>query len=235
MKRLLSFFVLTVLVGSMCSVSAQDYKKNIFGIRVGMNVANANMKISAMDLIKMDLDTKSRVSYNVGLSYERLLLSNSPLYLETGLYYTDKGFKGIDTLEDIKCSTGYLQLPLMVNYKFNILNLVTIAPSAGIYYSLGVADMVKFDGLSESNVVFGEDGIFKRSDFGYRLGVSVSLWNFVLGFSYEGGFINTFKSDNLDMGFDDAEYYDYDYDDFDIGIDAKAHTSNFVISLGYNF
>ena len=144
-----------------------------------MNVANTNMKLSAMDLINIDLDTDSRVSYNVGLSYERLLLSNSPLYFETGLYYSDKGFKSIETLEDIKCSTGYLQLPLMVNYKFNILNLITIAPSAGIYYSLGVADMVKFDGLSESNVVFGEDGIFKRSDFGYRLGVSVSLWNFV--------------------------------------------------------
>ena len=79
---------------------------------------------------------------------------------------------------------------------------------------------------------------------GYKLGVSVAWKNIVLGFSYEGGFLNLLNVDNI-VGDLVGDFYNYDYDygyddDFGFNIDAdalgiKAHNSNFVISLGYNF
>lgn len=233
----------------VCSSYAQEYQKNIFGVRAGMNIANVNAKILGLDLDAL-VDLDSKVHFNAGISYERLLLNKAPLYLETGLYYTNKGFKvGYD--EGLaRCNIGYLQLPLMVNYKFNIKDVVTIAPSAGIYYSFGVTGKIKesydveyLGDMSYSANVF-EGNYIKRSDLGYKLGVSVAWKNIVLGFSYEGGFLNLLNVDNIvgDLVGDFYNYdYDYDYDDdfgFNIDADAlgiKAHNSNFVISLGYNF
>lgn len=234
----------------VCSSYAQEYQKNIFGVRAGMNIANVNAKMLGLDLDEL-VDLDSKVHFNAGISYERLLLNKAPLYLETGLYYTNKGFKvGYDDESLARCNIGYLQLPLMVNYKFNIKDVVTIAPSAGIYYSFGVTGKIKesyddeyLGDMSYSASVF-EGNYIKRSDLGYKLGVSVAWKNIVLGFSYEGGFLNLLNVDNIvgDLVGDFYNYdYDYDYDDdfgFNIDADAlgiKAHNSNFVISLGYNF
>ena len=63
------------------------------------------------------------------------------------------------------------------------------------------------------------DDTLRRSDLGYRCGLSLSWKDIVLGFAYEGSMMNILKPE----AFDDELF------------GLKAHNSNFTISLGYNF
>lgn len=87
MKKFLLIVVATMFVGT---ISAQDWQKNIFGIRAGANFSNLTFKSSGS--ISGDI----RPSFHAGFNYERLLLNNIPLYLESGLYYSNKGYKLAD-------------------------------------------------------------------------------------------------------------------------------------------
>lgn len=224
MKKLLLFVAAVMLLGS---ASAQDLQKNIYGVRAGVN-------FSSIDLELLDM-FGFRTGFQAGVSYEHLLLKNNPLYLETGLLYSNKGCKYSDEVFGFgygaEISTSYIEVPIMLNYKFFIGNDITLYPSAGVYYAFGVASKEKgFVGggdessfienveISGSSSAFGEDGFLKRSDFGYRVGVSATWKNLVLSAGYEGSFMNVAKS----------------FDDGDIPISLKAKNLNIFITLGYN-
>ena len=66
MKKVLLFIVATMFVGS---VSAQDWQKNIFGVRAGVNFSTMGM--TGFESVGY------RTSFNAGLSYERMLLKNN--------------------------------------------------------------------------------------------------------------------------------------------------------------
>ncbi|WP_289109151.1 hypothetical protein [uncultured Alistipes sp.] len=62
------------------NVMAQDYAKNIYGVRAGVNLNFLTGDFHAL--------TQGTTSFHVGGTYQRLLLANQPLYLETGLFFT---------------------------------------------------------------------------------------------------------------------------------------------------
>ena len=109
---------------------AQNYEKNIFGIRAGLNVSNVSMDYFA---------PKSKAGFHVAGVYQRLLTGSLPLYLETGLQISQKGCKiNYEDSETDKYNATYVEIPVMVNYKFNIRDIVTLYPSVGLYYAFGV-------------------------------------------------------------------------------------------------
>lgn len=220
MKKVLFFVAAVMLLGS---ASAQGLQKNIFGVRAGANISNLSINFD-----EMNMDFKP--SFNAGVSYERLLLSSTPLYLETGLYYTNKGAKqGAWEDEDglYQFSLNYLEVPVMVNYKFHLGNNFALYPSAGLYYAFGVggSEQEKYKEIDEEGTyieiskynVFGADRMLKRSDFGYRVSVSAMWKNIVLTAGYEGSILNTWQ------------------DSGDENLSLKMRNSNIFISLGYNF
>lgn len=212
MKKFLLIVVATMFVGT---ISAQDWQKNIFGIRVGANLSNLTFKSSGS--ISGDI----RPNFHAGFNYERLLLNNIPLYIESGLYYSNKGYKLIDYDEKHIVSFNYVEIPLMVNYKFRISDF-TLYPSAGVYYAYGISGKEtyrdEYEGGAEVEEydAFGEDGEYNRSDFGYRIGISATYKNFVLGVGYEHSLLNVCNAKDFDG-------------------DIKASNSNIFISVGYNF
>lgn len=64
----------TIIMAASVSAYAQDYEKNIFGVRAGLNITNASMKSGALSL-----DTKARAGLYVGGVYQRLLTKSIPL------------------------------------------------------------------------------------------------------------------------------------------------------------
>ncbi|MBO5902445.1 MAG: outer membrane beta-barrel protein [Tidjanibacter sp.] len=222
MKKLLLFVAAVMLLGS---AAAQSLPKNIVGVRAGANFSSLDFELlGAFDF---------RTNFNAGVSYERLLLKNLPLYLETGLHYSNKGFKYSDfydyeddyEYEDsygTRISLSYIEVPVMLNYKFFIGNDIALYPSAGVYYAFGVAGnaVETFNGekLGEPSDVFGEDGLLRRSDFGYRVGISASWRNFVLSAGYEGSILNVAQPFIEDFGI----------------ISLKAKNLNIFVTLGYN-
>ena len=196
MKKLILLVAAAVLF--LGSANAQKFEKNIFGVRAGLNVSNVRF-----DGISPD----SKIGFHIGGSYERLLAS-FPLYLETGLQLTWKGCQVDDEGFTNKLNAAYLEIPIMVNYKFNIEDKVVLYPSAGFYYGLGVGGKIK---TTEGNIDTFSDLTAKRSDFGLRF-AGTALWNqftFSLGYEFSITDISQFNQ--------------------------KIKPNNFFISVGYNF
>ena len=130
MKKLL--LCLLAITAAISTAWAQTPKKNIFGLRVGMDMS----KISI-------LDTGSGEKY---LSELR-----TSFYFEFGLMLHNKGGKvqATDGGSDIELSLNamYLELPVMLNYHIRLAPKVAVIPFAGFYGSLGVDGKQSFDDL----------------------------------------------------------------------------------------
>ena len=154
-------FILLVLL-SAGAVRAQRYEKNILGVRAGLNLSSYSISESGVSV-----STDSRAAFHVAVSDQILLCDRLPFYLETGLAFSSRGGK----LSGVSFRPSYLQIPVLVNYHFNIKDIVTIQPFAGLYYGLGIGGKMKANG--EKDDIFGDDGMLKRSDLGVRLGAGV--------------------------------------------------------------
>lgn len=196
MKKLFLVLVGTMLLAG--TASAQEYAKHVFGVRAGLNIANISI-----DGIKPE----SKAGFHIGGSYRYLLTERMPLYLESGLSITQKGFK-LDAAS-AKCNAFYVQIPVLVTYKFRVADEIAILPAGGFYYALGIGGKFKANGNKADT--FGDDGFFKRSDFGMRFGASVEWKRYSFGAGYE------FSLSNISEDSSDC------------------HNRNFFLSVGYNF
>ncbi len=200
MKKLFLILAGTVLLAG--TAAAQQYEKHIFGVRAGLNIANVSI-----DGIKPE----AKAGFHIGGSWQYLLTENHLLYLESGLSITQKGFK-LDKAST-KCNLFYAQVPVLVTYKFAVADEVRIMPVGGFYYALGLGGKLKMKGEdgTEKADMFGEDGFFKRSDFGMRFGGAVEWKRYTFGVGYEFSLMN--------VGSDSSD----------------THNRNFYFSVGYNF
>lgn len=190
------------------TVSAQHYERNIIGIRGGLDMSKISMKVDdgTMELAPL------RTSFHIGVTDQLLLVRDTPLYLEAGLMLHNKGYSS----DLSKLRLMYLQIPVMLNYHFDLGFGFQAIPFAGFYYGLGVhGKMVRDTTQGELKTdVFGSDHELSRSDFGARIGIGFTYRHFYLGVGYEGGFVN------------------YRHNDVD-GIMMRNRT--WTLSVGYNF
>lgn len=207
MKKLVALLCALCVAGTL---SAQE--KHIFGVRAGLNVSNMTAKVDGVST-----SPSSRVSFQAGGSYQYNFLESMPFYLETGLYLSLKGAEESDRNSTATTRMTYLQIPAMVNYHWEVSDKVTLIPSAGFYYALGIGGKVKYSergsDVTVKEDVFGKDGDYGRSDFGMRFTASVEfLDHYHAGVGYDVGFLNLSKYDPL-----------------------KVHSGCFFILVGYNF
>lgn len=209
MKRFL--LTLAAILTMAGHVTAQSYEKNLWGIRAGLNVSNISIQY---------YPTTSKAGFHVAGVYQRLLSKSHPLYLETGLQISQKGCKFFNyNNDDAKNNMTYLQIPLMLNYKFTMSDIITLYPSLGVYYAIGLGG--KYTSQVDPSVeykLFGDEGDFKRSDFGIRLSGTMDYKHISFSLGYEFGVMN------ITGPYEIGEYY---------GI--KTKNGNFFISIGYNF
>lgn len=198
------------------TLSAQE--KHIFGVRAGLNVAN--MTVKSGDL---SMSPSSKASFQIGGSYQYNFLDSMPFYLETGLYFTGRGFKLDHDGISLKANLFYLQIPVVVNYHWDVVDAVSIQPYVGLYYGFGVCGKLKMEegGESEKIDAFksgdGYDQSLKRSDLGLRFGVGVNfLEKYYAGLGYDLGLMDVANSDG-DLG------------------DVKFKNGCFFIQVGYKF
>lgn len=212
MKKILLILAAALMAAS---ASAQRHEKNIMGVRAGLNVASYTASAGSVSI-----SSNSRAAWHIAFSDQILLSERLPFYLETGMGVSSRG--GIfDTMYDDLDSDDvwmtarplYLQIPVLVNYHFNIKDVVTIQPFAGLYYGLGICGKLKdkYSGMKVN--AFSDEGGLKRSDLGVRLGAGV-VWNRIyFGLGYDIGCLNVMKED----------------------IGATLRNNCFTLSVGYNF
>ncbi|MDR0754240.1 MAG: PorT family protein [Prevotellaceae bacterium] len=225
MKKFILIFISLFAVYTV--VSAQNFKKNIFGIRAGLNSSSFVQSSDAFGM-NISIETDSRISFHVGFSYQHLLIPTVPLYLETGLYFTEKGFKqsvdysSVAIIEPeidfygskITVNAMYLKTPLLLNYHFILANNITIQPFAGFYVAYGIGGKAKVisGGNKDSENTFGDNGL-DRLDLGVRIGVGATFDRIYIGAGYEPGLISVSDS----------------------GEDSTVKTKNWAFTIGYTF
>lgn len=187
-------------------------RNNYFGLRLGLNLANVRSDANALNGSSM------KTGVNVGLAAGFGLSRVTPIYLETGLYYTQKGGKSdnVETLSGKSKFTydlGYLEVPLVLKYKYWIPSTrnVTIEPYAGGFVAVGVAGQIKDYGNRQAFSSY-ENGYFNRMDGGIKLGLGVGFGIGYADITYDIGLANIGR------------------DSFD-----NTHTGCLSFNLGVNF
>ena len=199
---------------------AQQPEKNILGVRAGFNVSK--LAVSVED---MGISTGWRTGFHFAVSDQVLLTQRLPLYLETGVDFSSRGGKiALAQYGEVYRTTPrpfYLQVPLLFNYHFNIRNLLTIQPFAGIYGGVGLRGRMEFDDLGKEEL-FGDRGMLYRLDFGIRAGVGFVVKRIYLGISYDIGCMNQFRN---------GSFFSYESRTRAIEI----HNDCLSVMIGYNF
>lgn len=145
---------------------------------VGLRIGPSFSHVSSDDPM---LDGSSwKTGLNVGVAVGTNIAYTSPLYLETGLYYTEKGGDGNGRRNGVKFTydLNYLEIPLLFKYKAPVTTDFSIEPYFGGYFAVGVGGKIKDYENREAYNSFSsncyDNGTFQRCDGGLRFGVGAS-------------------------------------------------------------
>lgn len=174
-----------------------------YGIRLGMNIST----------LTGDIDMGSKVGLNVAPIIGLRVSDTTPVFLESGLYFSGLGAKkGKSSI-----ALNYLEIPVLIKYGIQATDDIAILPYLGPTFRYGLfGGKWKTEGEGKVNS-FGGDR-FKRADMGIKLGCGAEYNKLYLELGYEFGIINiaSWKAAN---GIDDG----------------SSHNGNFFVNLGVNF
>lgn len=200
MKYLLFKTMLAILFMMPVSVLAQ---KCNFGFEAGY--VNNTLAVE-------DYESTSRNGFKIGANAEYSLRND--ISFELGVAYVRKGadllinYRNFIKIYSIQFSEmDYLQIPLMVGYKFKFGDGFSIKPEAGGYFSLGIGGDSFYTKLDNNNKLFDTRvKTFKstmlpnryvqywgcnRSDAGLSAALNVNCRHFTLKAEYDLGLANT--------------------------------------------
>ena len=194
-------YLLLVMVFLGFGVQAQD---NGFGVRAGVNIASMT-------------NYNSKVGFHVGGMYRLQLLSDTPLFFEPGLELQFKGGKLSQSGVSSTLNMAYVEVPVMIAYRFRINDTWAIQPAIGPFFSFGITGTIKQSsmGQTQSGDLFGSNGALKRGDVGLKIAVGALLKRIYFGIGYDLSFVNLPK--NYTTG------------------NPKLRNGSFYFSAGYNF
>ncbi|MBR1546985.1 MAG: PorT family protein [Prevotella sp.] len=156
-----------------------------YGIRLGLNIASISSDAS-------EFDTDSRTGLAIGGVYGIQLSRNTPLWLEAGLMYSEKGGKTHIANDKVTYRLSYLQLPIVVKYSIDVDDDFFVQPFFGGYLALGLGGKVKNYGERESYDIFDN---LNRFDGGLRLGCGVEYRMMYAEIGYDLGLANIAQDD----------------------------------------
>lgn len=178
-----------------------------YGLRVGPAFATVNSDDRYLDGSNM------KTGLNVGLAAGFNIARYAPLFMETGLYYTEKGGRGKADGNRFTYSLNYLEVPLVMKYKYHVDRSLSVEPFLGGYVACGVGGKVKDFGQREAYSSFSSSPYsFERFDGGLRMGCGLSYDLFYAELGYDLGLANI------------------SHDDFD-----TSRTGALMFTVGVNF
>ena len=178
---------------------------NYYGLRLGLNIGCVRSDDHFLD----DGSAKSGVNLGVVAGFQVAPLL--PVYMETGLLYTEKGGKGSYDGHSFTYSLNYLEVPLVLKYMHPLGSLTTLQPFAGVYAAVGVGGKMKDFNQRQAYSSFDDEG-FQRFDAGLRIGCGLQFANLYTEMGYDLGLANI-----------SHDYFD------------TANTGCFFATVGVNF
>ncbi len=196
---------LSLVVATITATMAQTTSyENYFTARAGVNFG---------DLVDPDYTSDSQTGFNAAILYNISLLSTAPLYLQSGLGIEMKGARSSNVLARDRrthLKSYWLEVPVVLTYDVPINSKWAVVPEFGLFYAFAFLGSLDGDDefyrpYNKQNIEIAGEGVvdsrlFRRSDFGLRMGVSFRYSDLLLGFAYDAGLINAFAEDIRDAG-----------------------------------
>ena len=154
-----------------------------YGFRIGPTFSTVNSDDANLD------GGDSQTGLTLGAVVGFQLSDDIPLYLESGLSYTEKGGKKTLTGKKMTYDLNYLELPILIKYIYDIDGHFSVQPLFGGYLSYGISGKIKNFGERQAQDSFS-DMAFKRFDGGLRIGCGVGYDLFYADLSYDIGLSN---------------------------------------------
>ena len=165
-----------------------------YGLRLGYNIACIN----SSDAL---IDTESYGGLALGGIYGLQLANSTPLWLEAGLFYSEKGGKNehYTSLSDNNLTRNqkmttrliYLQAPIVIKYSLDVADDLYLQPFLGGYLGLGIGGKTKLYSDEKSYDSFDN---FNRFDGGLRIGCGAEYQMIYAEMGFDFGLANI--SDN---------------------------------------
>lgn len=179
-----------------------DENSVYYGARLGINFAS----LGGEYFDDLGLKTGMNLGGVIGLR----LSQSAPVFLESGLYYTERGGKdGKD-----KASLTYLEIPILIKYGIQLSDNVFLLPYVGPYFSYGFAGRtkIKAEDISDNSYDY-----FRHGDMGFKFGCGIEYNNLYAEAGFQLGVANIAK--------------DNDYNKYN----DEARNRAFYVNIGVNF
>lgn len=229
------------LAAIMCASSAKALEyipESGFTVQglFGMNISNFRHPDAAFDGL-----TDPKAGFNLGVRGEYMLPSCYGVFVNLGVNYTMKGAKmdvAASLPDDYSCTVKYrpcyIEIPLHVGYRFNVLDNLGVFADFGPYFAIGVNGKEKFefdgDAVEDYSKKFFRNskmdlGEIQRYDFGLGFRVGAEYANHhSLNFSFDWGLTDMYRDSYRREFFKENGY--------ELG---KLKNFNAGITYGYRF
>lgn len=195
MKKLFTLILATMLAVPMFAQYETGQKRSRFnhsntehyyGLRLGLNVASLSSDMA-------DMDMNSRAGLAIGGVYGIQLANSMPIWLEPGLYYSEKGGRTHDINGNrVTCRLSYLEVPVVVKYALDVADDFYVTPFLGGYVALGIGGKVKEYGPQHSYSSYNN---VNRPDAGLRIGCGAEFMMVYAEIGFDFGLANISKDD----------------------------------------
>ena len=156
-----------------------------YGLRLGLNLACVNS-----DVVEQDMDSRSGLA--VGAVFGLLLTNSTPLWMEIGAFYSEKGGQMHVNGYDVKTRLSYIQAPIVIKYSFDVYDDMYVQPFLGGYLAMGVGGKTKDYGSRQSYSSFDK---LNRFDGGLRVGCGLEYQMLYAELGFDFGLANISKDD----------------------------------------
>lgn len=158
------------------------------GIKGGLNMSNFVYDDE-------QTDKNMKLGFNVGLAADYEFALNSAI--QTGLFFTTKGYKAVSGSTEYTENLMYLQVPVHYAYKIDVMPATRIVLHAGPYVAYGIGGKRSltsgdwFDATWDVDKIFGDGAAqYKPFDAGLGLGVGAEFGRFLVDIGWDMGLVN---------------------------------------------
>lgn len=182
-KLLVSLVVALMAVPTFAQFSSGGFdlsKENLYyGVRFGGTSAS----------LSGDIPTGAKIGMTLAGIIGLHLSQSTPVFLESGLYYTQRGAKE----GDVEITHNNLEIPIVVKYGIQVSDNIALLPFIGPYFAYAVGSDYKYKGKGVDPDEFRPN----RNNMGFKLGCGAEYNKLYLELGYQFGVTNFIDDDNL--------------------------------------
>lgn len=194
-KMIVALMALVLSAPSFAQLSSGGFsldKSNLYyGFRIGMNISSLSGD-SPIDGVKS--------GFNIGGVVGLHLSDNSPVMLESGLYYSERGAK--DGKERVNYQN--VEIPLIVKYGFPVNDQISLLPYFGPVFARACwgktkqsVDGAPLESVGTFNEKKAKTGGLNRANLGLKLGCGAEYTNIYAEAGYFIGVTDICKGGNF--------------------------------------